>query len=180
MSQWWEQLALTCCLLSLVLQKNKFVTRVRVFLSVSLACLWLRGQSLWWHRCPHLPCQLLLQPTKERVGQELLSARSGGRRIPGKQQYFAACPFSLCPAELTSRIACSSTAGGGERSPLMITAWGGCRQLLSPSDKQAVKCAASLPPADLKERLWLSKRRSAFVLLLLLLFWPVNIPSSVN
>ena len=57
---------------------------------------------------------------------------------------------------------------------------GGCKPFLSPSDKQAVKRAASLPPTDLKERLWISKQRSAFVLLLLLLFWPVNIPSSVN
>lgn len=57
---------------------------------------------------------------------------------------------------------------------------GGCKTLLSPSGKQAVKCAASLPPADLKARQPFSQRRSAGLLLLFLLFRPVNIPGSVN
>lgn len=38
---------LACCRLSPALQKNKLVTRVRDFLSLSLACLQLWGEASW-------------------------------------------------------------------------------------------------------------------------------------
>lgn len=59
--------------------------------------------SLWWHQCPHpdaSPCGSPLR--KGWPGAALCS--EWRQKNPWKAAYFAVSPFSLCPAELNSRI----------------------------------------------------------------------------